>query len=319
MPTMRVLAVVTAIVSIGAVLWGTTGASGRTAAPPVKRVPLGVLGDANRFKRITGQRSTVLHSFIGWHQPQTIRKLLAVLRPVPMLAIKTGGVVAPLDIAQGRGDAFLVELNHAIADFGSVVYVRPMPEMNGHWNEYSAFNTDGSSRGPRFSTAAFRKAFARIAVIARGGPQVNAKLRRLGLPGVAGGADLPITKARMVWNPQGYGAPDIPANGPQAYYPGDAYVDVVANDIYDQGFKAAWDANEKLYSAHRNKPYAIAEWGLWGIDDPAYVERMAAFVRSHGRIEFLSYFSSKPGSLWDLATKPRSRAAYRHAITPLGG
>jgi hypothetical protein len=45
---------------------------------------------------------------------------------------------------------------------------------------------------------------------------------------------------------------------------------------------------------------------------------MASFVKSHGRIEFLIYFSSRPGSLWDLASKPRSRAAYRRHITPLG-
>ena len=58
--------------------------------------------------------------------------------------------------------------------------------------------------------------------------------------------------------------------------------------------------------------------GALGIDDPAFVERMAAFVRSHARIEFLAYFSGSPGSLWDLASKPRSRAAYRRHITPLG-
>jgi hypothetical protein len=36
-------------------------------------------------------------------------------------------------------------------------------------------------------------------------------------------------------------------------------------------------------------------------------------------MEFLSYFNSKPGSLWDLGSKPRSRSAYRKLITPLGG
>jgi len=196
--------------------------------------------------------------------------------------------------------------------------VRPMPEMNGHWNEYAAFNRDGSSRGAQYSTAAFRKAFARIALIARGGPagMLNAKLRKLGQPGVP--ADLPTTQARMVWNPQGFGNPNIEANSAAAYYPGDAYVDVVANDLYDQGFKAAWEANEALFAAHRNKPFGIAEWGLWAIDDPAFVERMAAFVTSHGRIEFLVYFNGRPGSIWDLASKPRSRAAYRRVITPLG-
>ena len=306
-------------VAVAATFVGAATGAARSASDTgqARRTELGILGDAARFIQLTGQRSTVLHSFIGMHQSATISKLLPKLTPVPMLAVKTAGL-SPASIAQGRGDGFLLELNRAIAEFGSTVYVRPMPEMNGHWNEYCAFDRDGSSRGPQFSTAAFRKAFARIAIIARGGSaaMLDAKLRKLGLPGV--GADLPPAKARLVWNPQGYGAPDLPANAPQAYYPGDAYVDVVANDLYDQGFKAAWEANDKLYAAHPRKPYAIAEWGLWGIDDPAYVERMAAFVKTHPRMELLSYFNSKPGSLWDLASKPRSRAAYRRLITPLG-
>jgi hypothetical protein len=305
------------LVLVAALLVAVTPAS---AAPTGQsaRTQLGILGDPGRFQQLTGQHSAVLHSFIGWHQPQTIPKLLGQLSPLPMLAIKTGPGVTPLDIAQGRGDGFLLALNSALAGFGQRVYIRPMPEMNGHWNEYSAFEKNGASRGPRYSTAAFRRAFARIALLQRGGSaqKLNPKLRKLGGPPVGG--DLKVTQARIVWNPQGYGAPDIPANAPSAYYPGDAYVDVVANDLYDQGFKAAWEANERLYATHRNKPFAIAEWGLWGIDDPAYVQHMADFVRSHGRVEFLSYFNSKPGSLWDLASKPRSRAAYRRFITPLG-
>jgi hypothetical protein len=299
-----------------------SGATGAPAAPEtgqVARTQLGLAGDAGRFKGLTGQQTTIRHVFIGWHQAHSLPKVIANHAPVPMLAVKTGGVVTPLDIARGRGDAFLLALNQAVAAFGQRVYVRLLPEMNGAWNEYCAFNRDGSSRGPRYSTDAFRKAFARAALIAHGGPAraINARLRRLGLPGIA--ADLPQTAVRMVWNPQGYGNPDIPANSAQAYYPGDRYVDVVANDLYDQRFNAAWDANTKLYAAHPSKPYGIAEWGLWGIDDPAFVERMSAFVRGHGRIEFLSYFNGDAGSPWDLASKPRSRAAYRKLITPLGG
>jgi hypothetical protein len=288
---------------------------GEAGATGAGRVQLGILGSASRFTQLTGQRSTVRHVFAGWHQGAALPRILDHLRPIPMLAIKSGSI-SMIDIAQGRGDAFLLELNRAVVGFDGLVYVRPLPEMNGHWNEYCAFNRDGSSRGPRYSTAAFRKAFARIAVIVRGGPSVNAKLRKLGLPPV--GADLEETPARMVWNPQSFGAPNIPANSANAYYPGDAYVDVVANDLYRQTSGAAWDANERLYASHRNKPYAIAEWGLWGMDDSAYVEHMAAFVKSHPRMELLAYFNSKPGSLWDLGSKPRSRAAYRRLITPLG-
>ena len=306
-------AAVLALVLLGAP-GANAGSAGQTA-----RVQLGILGHAERFQQLTGQRSTVEHVFVGWHQGAALQRILGQLRPVPMLAIKTGGVVTPLDIARGRGDGFLFDLNHAVAGFGQRVYVRPMPEMNGHWNEYSAYNRDGSSRGPRYSTGAFRKAFARIALLARGGSAayLTAKLRKLGLPGVA--TDLPRSRARIVWNPQGYGAPDIPANSAKAYFPGNAYVDVVANDLYLQSTGAAWEANEKLYAAHPGKPYAIAEWGLWGMDDPSFVERMASFVKSHRRIELLAYFNSKPGSIWDLASKPRSRGAYRRHITPLGG
>jgi hypothetical protein len=260
----------------------------------------------------------VRHVILSWSQGGSIPKLIADLQPVPMLGISSAGTITPLGIAQGHGDAFLAALNAALADYGGIVYVRPLPEMNGHWNDYSAFNRDGSSRGPQNSTAAFRKAFARIALLTSGGTtaNLNAKLRRLGMPAARG--SFPPTQARIVWNPQGYGSPDTPANSPQAYYPGDAYVDVIANDLYDQRFNAAWDANERLYAAHPSKPFGIAEWGLWGIDDPAFVERMATFVRAHPRTEFLSYFSGKVGSPWDLATKPRSRAAYRRLITPLG-
>jgi hypothetical protein len=293
-------------------------APGSGAGGERSRVALGVLGSAERFQQLTGQRSTVRHVILSWQQGHAIPKLIAELQPVPMLGIGTGGTITPLAIARGQGDGFLAQLNGALAEYGGLVYVRPMGEMNGHWNEYSAFNRDGSSRGPQHSTAAFRKAFARIALLARGGTlaNINAKLRGLGLPPARG--EFPRTKARVVWNPQGYGSPDIPANSAQAYYPGDAYVDVVANDLYDQGFNAAWDANERLYDAHPTKAYAIAEWGLWGIDDPAFVERMAEFARMHPRLELLAYYSGRPGSVFDLASKPRSLAAYRKLIVPLG-
>jgi hypothetical protein len=45
---------------------------------------------------------------------------------------------------------------------------------------------------------------------------------------------------------------------------------------------------------------------------------MAAFVKTHRRLELVSYFNSGAGSIFDLGSKPKSRTAYRKAITPLG-
>ena len=223
----------------------------------------------------------------------------------------------PAQIAQGAGDAYLAAINQALADWGKPVYVRPFAEMNGYWNAYSAFNQNGSARDAAHSTAAFRKAFARVYLILHGGPGINARLARLGLPPVQGTLSA-NPNVRVVWNPQGYGDPDLPGNSAQAYYPGDRYVDVVGDDLYDIRGKASWPAAEALYQAHPGKPFSFPEWGLWDLDDPAFVTQMGAFLRSHPRTEVANYYSGRPGSIFDLATKPRSRAAYRAADQPAG-
>jgi hypothetical protein len=290
-------------------------------------VLLGVHGDSGRFRAQTGQDSRVRHIFMSFAQGNALPRIVSQLGPVPMLALNTGSygtpqTATPRGLAQGQNDQFLFQLNRVVADWsGDRFYVRPFPEMNGHWTGSSAYNQDGSRRDAAHSTLWNRKALARIAVVLRGGTQdeMNAKLAKLGLPGVEGDLEATAPKLRIVWNPQGFGSPDVPGNSAQAYYPGDAYVDVVGNDLYDiRGHGATWKAAEALYRAHPSKPYAFPEWGIWGFDDPQFVRDMAKFVRTHKRVEFVAYNSGRPGSPWDLANKPASRAAYRALITPLG-
>ena len=49
------------------------------------------------------------------------------------------------------------------------------------------------------------------------------------------------------------------------------------------------------------------------------ISQMADFVHTHPRTHLISYYSGEPGSVFDLASKPASRAAYRRLIVPLGG
>jgi hypothetical protein len=293
---------------------------------------LGVLGNAARFGSLTGQRSTVGHVIVGWSQGYTwgapLTRQFATHGPVPMLGFTTSRgwpnpreAITPRGVAFGAGDAYLSALNRAIATWGRTIYLRPFPEMNGHWNAYCAYTKSGRRKDASHSTAMFRRAFARVYLLLHGGTaqELNAHLRALRLPGVTHDFEVnPYPTLRVIWNPQGYGSPDVPGNRAQAYYPGDRYVDVVGNDLYDIGGKAEWAAADRLYRAHRSKPYAFPEWGLWGIDDPAFVKRMAGWVKTHYRVQLLSWFESRPGSIFDLASKPRSRAAYRRYITRLG-
>ena len=70
-----------------------------------------------------------------------------------MLSISTTGcygcegVISPRAIRKGRGDRYLLTVNRKLAQWGRPTYIRLLPEMNGHWNPYSAFDADGSRRG----------------------------------------------------------------------------------------------------------------------------------------------------------------------------
>ena len=150
---------------------------------------LGVHGAVDRFDQLTGQRSQIRHIFFGWGNTRFDQNFPAG-GPTPMIAM-IPSTISPLAIARGSGDGYLFALNDWLARRGGAAYVRPMPEMNGHWNAYCAYTKSGRSKGAAYSTVAFRKAFARIAVLVRGGSaaSVNAQLARLKLPPVS--RDLP--------------------------------------------------------------------------------------------------------------------------------
>jgi hypothetical protein len=297
---------------------GSTRGSSRT-------IFLGVFGDPARFAAQTGQASGTRLLFVGWGQGLTygspFADLFQTMSTKPMLALTAGlqhgGAISPRQVASGSGDSYLVALSQALHAWGKPIFVRPFPEMNGHWNPYCAYNTDGTKRDSAHTTALYRAAFARIYLIVHGGPGVNRTLTALHQPLVRTSLDS-NPNVEVIWNPQGRGSPDLPGNSAAAYYPGDSYVDVVGDDLYDIRFNPDWSDAEALYKAHPSKPFAFPEWAPWDIDDSGFVAHMASFVKTHSRLTLISYYSGRPGSLFDLAKKPKALAAYRKLIVPLG-
>jgi hypothetical protein len=288
---------------------------------------LGVEGSKSRFRGQTNQATDVNLDFIGWgvHKQSYMDNTLNAAKPIPALSFGTankyGEAITPAGIARGKGDRVLIDIAQALDRFGSFAYVRPYAEMNGHWNPYSAYNSNGSYRGAAHSTKNFRRAFRRTYLIVHGGSvaDINAKLVASGMPKLDRTNDLPLNDVKVIWNPQGFGSPDLKANSADSYYPGDKYVDVVANDLYDFGRGVEWEANLDLYRGHPNKAYAIGEWGLGpGIDHPDFVQKMANFVSNHRRVETIIYYRSQSGSTFDLSSKPKSKRAYTKYILPLG-
>jgi Glycosyl hydrolase family 26 len=289
----------------GAALAATPAA----AAKPI----LGITGNIARFQAQTGQASTVRQAFLGWGQGQSYGSTFAALfqsfGPIPMMHLGLAGpgsrhgVITTAQIAAGRGDGYLAALSQAIAAWGKPIYVRPLAEMNNVGNAYS--------RDP----AAYRKAFARIAVIVHGGSQLAARLAALHLPPYRGPAlaENAFPRVRVVWSPLATRADAKP------YWPGDRYVDVGGADIYKEpGSEPPWQQFEAIFSFVRahHKPFSVPEWGLYHVDDPVFVQRMCGFLKTHAT-ETEEFYESKPGSIFDLGDKPQSRSVYARCITPL--
>lgn len=290
-------------------------------------VLLGVEGSKWRFKDQTNQSTEVNLDFISWgvHKQSYMDNTLAAAKPRPVLSFGTvnkygNEAITPAGIARGKGDRVLISTAQALHRFGGEAWVRPYAEMNGHWNPYCAYNSSGSYRGSAHSTKNFRKAFRRTYLIMHGGSfeNINAKLANSGMPKLSRTSDLPVNDVKVVWNPQGFGSPNLKGNRAAAYFPGNGYVDIVANDLYDYGGGVEWEANLDLFKAHPTKPYAIGEWGLGpGIDHADFVRKMANFVSGHSRVAAIIYYRSQKGSTFDLSSKPSSRRAYKKYILPL--
>jgi PKD repeat protein len=287
-----------------AVLAATPGA----LAKPI----LGLTGNAPRFKAQTSQTSNVLQAFLGWGQGQSYGSpfgvLLKSLSPIPMLTLGTNQgntnkvAITTAKIAAGKGDGYLGALNQAISAWGQAIYIRPLAEMNNPKNSWSGSPPD------------YRKAFERIYVIVHGGPTAAAKLAALGQPAYKGPAlaTNPFPRVRVLWSPLAGGGDATP------YWPGDVFVDVGGADIYKEaGSAPPWTKFEALFafSKAHGKPFAVPEWGLFGVDDPQFVQDMCDFLKSHVT-ESEEFYESKPGSIFDLGNKPQSRGVYKKCITP---
>jgi hypothetical protein len=149
-------------------------------------------------------------------------------------------------------------------------------------------STEDNNTGAELITPAFR----RIYVIVHGGGKrraLNRRLAKAGLPPLTvslGG--LPKAPVAVVWSPLPSGSPTVPHNRPRHFYPGSRWVDWAGTDFYS-GYPE-WKSLTGLYRKFSGKPFAITEWAVHAGDDPAFVSKLFAWVRSHPRCKMLVYY-----------------------------
>jgi hypothetical protein len=312
------------IVAVACALAAPGAASAAPYAPPAGKVMAGVgAGDgAAGFDAQVRHHSPVFQSFVtyGYTGAEWAFSRAAATGARPMLhvsTIKAGGgeVTTPGAIARGHGDAYLLWLNRRMAQAGGPVYVRLFAEMNGHWNPYCAFDASGRARDRDHSTAAFRAAWRRIALVLRGGDvaRLDHRLAALGLPPVRTTATaLPVPQVALMWVPQVAGAPDTRANAPGAYWPGRAYVDWVGTDFYSKFPNFTGLDRFAADRRWRALPFVFGEWAMWGADNPGFVHRLFSWVRAHRHVRMLVYNQGfRPDGPFRLRHYPRGLAALR--------
>jgi mannan endo-1,4-beta-mannosidase len=296
--------------------------------PPPGEVYTGVSsGSTGEFAAEVGKHPAVYGEFVTWGQSIHFAfNDAAAAHTRLMLHISTSQgfgarqAITPGGIAAGDGDGYLLSLSQLIAAHGRPVYIRLFPEMNNANNAYSAYNMDGSSRGPLYSTTAFIAAWRRVVTVLRGGPVtlIDERLAALGQPrlhGIAAGGEVARSAVSFVWTPETAGTPAIAANDPINYYPGDAYVDWVGTDFYSKF--PNFTGLDTFYKQFSSKPFAFGEWAIWGGDNPGFVNELFAWVNQHQRVKMLVYNQGiLTNGPFRLNLDPASTAAIRAQLAP---
>ncbi len=289
---------------LGASCAACTGqGSPSTAIPTVNvgSVPLGVYVGSGEprgvasFGARTGAKPSLASDYLprteGWSDMVETKALQHVLGPwstspyrlvlgVPMIPTRDGSALGSLAAgAGGRYDQEFATLARTLVSYreGNAI-LRLGWEFNGNWYPWAVNNRSDASN--------FAAYFRAIVTTMR---------------------SVPGTSFQFVWNPTS-GPTSEPA---QDAYPGDAYVDYVGLDLYDQVWgipldpDLAWpryvtEANGlswlSSFAAAHHKPVVIPEWGVTirsdghGLgDDPLYVAKMAKWISTH-HVAFTSYF-----------------------------
>jgi hypothetical protein len=226
---------------------------------------------------------------------------------------------SPGDIARGDGDRWLVGLTGDIAAVGTPAYVRLFGEMNNCNNPYAAYSCNGSRRDGDHAPGTFIKAWKRVHLIMHGGETaaIDRGLARLGLPPVrTAGETIPQPDIAFVWAPMTGGAPNISALRPQVYWPGSRWVDWVGTSFYSRfpNF-AGLDRFYRDYAIGKRKPFAIAEWAIWGADAPAFASRLLDWIGGHKQVRMVQYNQgAEAGGIFRLSRYPGSARVLRDRL-----
>jgi len=291
----------------------------------------GSVSEFREFARYVGKHPAVLQTFHPWGN--SLNQAVPRWRDTqvrPMLHISTADdetleeLITPKAIARGRGDNYLLRLNHAFARKNIPAYVRPLGEPNRCLNAWAGVTCSGERRGGPHAHKWYRRAFRRITAILRGGGSlalINRRLRAAGVPRLnrRGGPEprkVPAAPVAMVWSPLPAGSPATRAAAPARYWPGDRWVDWVGTDFYSE--YPYWRDLDRFFHGRpwRGKPFAITEFAVAGSDSPRFIRRIFHWAYERKRVRMLVYYRGfgESGNPYRLGLYPDTTRALRRRL-----
>lgn len=289
------------------------------------------------FQRQVGAHPPVQQEFFHWDTSLTASGAVKRWKGADTLGMVSLSTKLPANgkpqiptkgIARGNGDRYILRYNEVLGKLRHPTYIRLMPEMNGYWNPYSAYNADGSSRGKWHSTRAFRRAWKRFVIITRGGTRatINKKLRNNNMARIYRAKsnrdpiyrrkDVPKRLAKpkvaFLWVPQTIASPNVRGNQPRRYWPGRNFVDWVGVDIFSK-YQGAFDEMEAFYHRYSGFPFMIGEWSPWdGDPGGAFTDRLLTWAENHRRVRMVMYYRSvSVNTIYDIDQYPAARSELR--------
>lgn len=243
-----------------------------------------------------GRQFDIVHWFMSWDHvwDPHLAEVAARNGRIPLISWEP--IEADMSaVAAGAYDRYIASWAEGVKAFGSLVYLRPMPEMNGDWTPW---NGDPDT---------FKRAWRRMVGIFE---QVEAD------------------NVRWVWSPNVTDEPATQANRMENYYPGAEYVDVLALDGYNWGTARPWTlwlTFEEVFAQGYQRLEALGDQPIWfaevatteeGGDKATWIREMLVST-TFQRLGAIVWFHESKESDWRMDSSERALDAFREAFEAL--
>ncbi len=200
------------------------------------------------------------------------------------------------EISMGHYDLYLKSWAKGARAFAKPVYLRPFPEMNGDWTTWNG-KPEALKRAWRHMVELFR---------------------------VQGASNV-----KWVWCPNITDEPRTQENAFEHYFPGDAFVDVLALDGYNWGTTRSWSNWQefdqlftepyKRIAKLSTKPIWIAETACAeqaGFDKSGWIRAMFS-CHAFPRLEAVIWFNQKKEADWRMDSSSQALSAFQDSLSDL--